>query len=184
MLVLGANYAHKNRDRAIELLRELNGLGHQLALVLAGAHVPYGSSRVDEDAVWTPDLPVYVVPDVSSEERNWLLRHAAAVLYLTSAEGFGLVPHEAAAFGTPTVFVPFGPLGERFPDLPAAPADWSLEELTKAADMLLRDPAVAREQIETIAQDTNRYDWVNTAAGVLDVYRAVLARPSRRKLNS
>ena len=113
-----------------------------------------------------PDLPVYVVPDVSSEERNWLLRHASVVLYLTSAEGFGLVPHEAAAFGTPTVFVPFGPLGERFPDLPAAPADWSLEELAKATDMLLRDPALARQQIEAIARDTERYDWEHTAAGV------------------
>jgi glycosyltransferase involved in cell wall biosynthesis len=184
LLVLGANYAHKNRGRAIEVLRKLNSMGHELSLVLAGAHVPYGSSRVDEDAVWTPDLPVYTVPDVSSEERNWLLRHASAVLYLTSAEGFGLVPHEAAAFGTPTVFVPFGPLGERFPDLPAAPADWSVEELAKAADMLLRDPALARQQVETIAQDTKRYDWENTAAGVLDVYRAVLARPPRRKLNS
>jgi glycosyltransferase involved in cell wall biosynthesis len=183
LLVLGANYAHKNRGLAIEVLRELRSAGHDLSLVLAGAHVPYGSSRIDEEAAWTPDLPVYVVPDVSSEERNWLLRHASAVLYLTSAEGFGLVPHEAAAFGTPTVFVPFGPLGERFPSLPGAPADWSLEELTKATDMLLRDPALARQQIETIAHDTKRYDWDNTAAGVLDVYRAVLARPPRRKLN-
>jgi glycosyltransferase involved in cell wall biosynthesis len=184
LLVLGANYAHKNRGRAIEVLGELNRMGHNLSLVLAGAHVPYGSSRIDEEAAWTPDLPVYVVPDVSSEERNWLLRHASAVLYLTSAEGFGLVPHEAAAFGTPTVFVPFGPLGERFPDLPAAPADWSVQELTKAADMLLRDPALARRQIDAISQDTKRYDWEHTAAGVLDVYRAVLARPPRRKLNS
>jgi glycosyltransferase involved in cell wall biosynthesis len=145
--------------------------------------VPYGSSRTDEDAAWGPDLPVYVVPDVSSEERNWLLRHAEVVLYPTSAEGFGLVPHEAAAFGTPTVFVPFGPLGERFPDLPAAPRDWSIEELAKATDTLLRDPAIARQQVQTIAQDTERYDWANTAAAVVDVYRAVLAKPARHQLS-
>ena len=70
LLVLGANYAHKNRGRAIEVLRELRDRGHQLSLVLAGAHVPYGSSRIDEEAARTPDLPVYVVPDVSSEERT------------------------------------------------------------------------------------------------------------------
>ena len=158
-------------------------MGHQLSLVLAGAHVPYGSSRMDEDAAWKPDLPVYVVPDVSSEERNWLLRHASVVLYPTSAEGFGLVPHEAAAFGTPTVFVPFGPLGQRFPDLPAAPRNWSVEELARATDALLRDPAVAQQQVEAVAQDTERYDWANTAAGVIDVYRAVLAKPARHKLS-
>jgi glycosyltransferase involved in cell wall biosynthesis len=183
LVVLGANYAHKNRGRAIEVLQELRRMGHPVSLILAGAHVPYGSSRSDEDASWASDLPVYVVPDVSSEERNWLLRHAAVVLYPTSAEGFGLVPHEAAAFGTPSVFVPFGPLGERFPDLPAAPRDWSVAELAKATDALLRDPAVARQQVQIISHDTERYDWADTAAAVVDVYRAVLAKPARHKLN-
>jgi glycosyltransferase involved in cell wall biosynthesis len=182
LLVLGADYAHKNRGRAVEVLRELNAMGHGLSLVLAGAHVPYGSSRTDEDMARTPDLPVFVVPDVSSAERNWLLRHASVVLYLTSAEGFGLVPHEAAAFGTPTVFVPFGPLGERFPDLVATPADWSVAELAKAADLLLRDPEIARQQVDSIVRDTKRYDWSDTATGVVDVYRAVLAKPPRHKL--
>ena len=73
-----------------------------------------------------------MIPDVSSAERNWLLKHAELVLYPTSAEGFGLVPHEAAAFGTPTVMVPFGPLGERLPDLPVAPQDWETKTLADA----------------------------------------------------
>lgn len=183
LLVIGADYSHKNRGRAIEVLQELRAMGHELSLVLAGAHVPYGSSRMAEEAARQQDLPVYVVPDVSSEERNWLLRHATVVLYTTSAEGFGLVPHEAAAFGTPTVFVPFGPLGERFPDLPAAPADWSVQNLSAAADALIRDPALAQRQVDAIAGDTQRYDWANTAAAVVDVYRAVLSKPARRKLS-
>ncbi|HEY5335760.1 MAG TPA: glycosyltransferase [Mycobacteriales bacterium] len=181
LVVLGANYAHKNRGRAIEVLQALREMGHPLSLVLAGAYVPYGSSRMDEDAAWQPDQPVYVIPDVSSEERNWLLRHASVVLYPTSAEGFGFVPHEAAAFGTPSVFVPFGPLKERFPDLPGAPRDWSVAELAKATDTLLRDPALAQQQVETIARDTERYDWDNTAEIVANVYRSVLSKPARHK---
>ena len=158
----------------------LRAAGHTLELVLVGAHVPYGSSRAAEASLLSPDLPVHVIPDVSSEERNWLLRHAAVVLYPTSAEGFGLIPHEAAAFGTPTVLVPFGPLGERFPALPVAPRDWETAELTAATDALLRDPALARAQVDTLARDTERYDWSLTAAKVVDVYRALLARPARR----
>lgn len=181
LVVLGANYAHKNRGRAIEVLRALRLMGHPLSLVLVGAYVPYGSSRMEEDAAWQPDQPVYVIPDVSSEERNWLLRHASAVLYPTSAEGFGFVPHEAAAFGTPSIFVPVGPLGERFPDLPAAPRDWSVEELARATDTLLRDPALAQQQVETIARDTERYDWENTAETIVGVYRSVLSKPARHK---
>lgn len=182
LLVIGTDYAHKNRGKAVEVLKALRDDGHQLSLVLAGAHVPYGSSRMEEYQAWTPELPVFVVPDVSSEERNWLLRHASVVLYPTSAEGFGLVPHEAAAFGTPTVFVPFGPFAERFRDLPVAPADWSVEELVRATDTLLRSPSIAQEQVNIIARDTERYDWTNTAAGIVDVYRAVLGRPARHGL--
>ena len=182
LLVIGTDYAHKNRGRAVEVLKALREDGHQLSLVLAGAHVPYGSSRMEEYEAWMPELPVFVVPDVSSEERNWLLRHASVVLYPTSAEGFGLVPHEAAAFGTPTIFVPFGPFGERFRNLPVAPADWSVNELVRATDTLLRNPSIAQEQVNVIARDTERYDWANTAAGIVDVYRAVLGRPARRRL--
>ncbi len=180
LLVLGTDYAHKNRDKAIDVLSALRKTGHALELVLVGAHVPYGSSRAAEASSLSLDLPVHVIPDVSSEERNWLLRHAAVVLYPTSAEGFGLIPHEAAAFGTPTVLVPFGPLGERFPALPVAPRDWSTAELTAATESLLRDPALAQAQVDTLARDTERYDWSLTAAKVVDVYRALLARPARR----
>jgi glycosyltransferase involved in cell wall biosynthesis len=180
LLVLGTDYAHKNRDKAIDVLRALRARGHALELVLVGAHVPYGSSRAAEASAIDPELPVHVIPDVTSEERNWLLRHAAVVLYPTSAEGFGLIPHEAAAFGTPTVLVPFGPLGERFPTLPAAPRNWGTDELTAATDALLRDPSLAQAQIETLARDTELYDWSVTAAKVVDVYRALLARPARR----
>lgn len=110
LFCLGTNYSHKNRDLAVATLEELHRRGHDYALVLAGPSVPYGSSRVDESLAANGDGRVFVLPDVTTEERNWLLRHSSVVLYPTSAEGFGLVPYEAARFGTPTVCVGFGPL--------------------------------------------------------------------------
>ncbi|MGH9282127.1 MAG: glycosyltransferase, partial [Acidimicrobiales bacterium] len=80
-LVLGTNYAHKNRDIAIQVVGELRRRGVRLALVLAGAAVPFGSSRTAEARRGAGQEHVYVIPDVTSEERNWLLRHAALVLY-------------------------------------------------------------------------------------------------------
>jgi glycosyltransferase involved in cell wall biosynthesis len=67
--------------------------------------------RVDEARLGSREH-VFVIPEVTGPERNWLLRHASFVWYPTSAEGFGLVPFEAAAFGTPTVAVDFGPISE------------------------------------------------------------------------
>ena len=103
-----------------------------ISLVLAGALVPYRVLAAGRDRGGAAERLGFVIPDVSSAERNWLLKHAELVLYPTSAEGFGLIPHEAAAFGTPTVMVPFGPFAERLPDLPVAPPDWGVKTLADA----------------------------------------------------
>ena len=112
LVVLGANYSHKNRDLAIRVFRRLRERNPSLGLVLAGVAVAEGSSRVLEAIELRDTDGVVTLPDVTSEERNWLLRHASICLYPTSNEGFGLVPFEAARFGTPTVFTRVGPLAE------------------------------------------------------------------------
>lgn len=178
-LVLGTNYAHKNREIAIDVVAELRRRGLDLSLVLAGAAVPYGSSRVPEAVRASGRDDVFTIPDVTSEERNWLLHHADVVLYPTSAEGFGLVPYEAARFGTPTVLVPFGPLGEVVGDLPVAAADWSATALADAAEELLADPATARAQVASALRSGQDYTWDATAAKLVEVYRTLLAAPAR-----
>lgn len=181
LLVLGANYSHKNRDLAVRAHALVRQAHPDVALVLVGAIVPHGSSRAAEVEALaaTGREGVVVLPDVSSEERNWLLRHAEAVLYPTAAEGFGLVPFEAARFGTPTVEVPFGPLAEVLPDLPVTAADWSPAALAEATGALLADPAVAEAQVRAIQAGGERHRWSSTAGGLVEFYRALLARPAR-----
>jgi glycosyltransferase involved in cell wall biosynthesis len=178
-VVLGTNYAHKNREIAIDVVTELRRRGYPLSLVLAGAAVPFGSSRAHEARPGAEGEHVYAIPDVTSEERNWLLHHASLVLYPTSAEGFGLVPYEAARFGTPTVFVPFGPLGEVVGRLPVKADDWSPASMADAAERLLADPAVAAEQVEAALAFGAEYTWDVTAAKLVEVYRSLLARRAR-----
>ena len=180
VLVLGADYTHKNRDLAIRTAGVLRDRGLALRLVLAGVGV-HGSSRIEEAAAReATDAEVVVLGDVTSAERNWLLHHAALVLYPSSAEGFGLVPFEAARFGTPSVFVPFGPLRETFGDVPVRATDWSPSALADAAEACLRDPSLAEAQAQAITAVAARYTWDACAAGLVDVYRSVLARPPIR----
>ncbi len=178
-LVLGTNYAHKNRDLAIDVVVDLRKRGHDLSLVLAGAAVPFGSSRVQEAQRAPGEDWVFAIPDATSAERNWLLRHAAMVVYPTSAEGFGMVPYEAARFGTPTVMVPFGPLGEVGGDLPVHARDWSPKALADAAKQLLDDPEVAHRQVVAALRAGRDFTWAATAAKLVDVYRSLLAAPAR-----
>jgi glycosyltransferase involved in cell wall biosynthesis len=178
LLVMGANYAHKNRDIALAVHAELARRGLDLALVAAGAGVPFGSSRAAEAAAGAGG-DVFFLPDLKAEERNWLLRHAALVLYPSSAEGFGLVPSEAARFGTPTVFVPVGPLGEIYRGLPVTAADWSPAALADAAQQLLGDPAVGHAQVAAVLAAGAPYTWAATAAKLVAAYRMVLSMPPR-----
>lgn len=176
LLCLGTNYTHKNRDLAIRAVHELRRRGHDLALVLTGPIVPWGSSRALE-AKAGPGDGVFVLPEVSSEERNWLVRHASLVLYPTSAEGFGLVPYEAARFGTPTVYVGFGPLSEVGGDPPVVAKDWCPDALADAAEALLTDPALARRQVASCLEAGAAYTWAHASERLTEAYRTLLARP-------
>jgi glycosyltransferase involved in cell wall biosynthesis len=184
ILCLGTDYAHKNRDLALAVVAQLRRRGHSHALVMAGPTVPYGSSRLSEANLMlhhrqTLEREVFMLPDLPSAERNWLIRHADLVLYPSSAEGFGLVPYEAARFGTPTLFTRFGPLQELAPDLPVAADDWSPDTLADAADLLLSDPALSRTQVESCLAAGTKYTWSATAERLADLYRHVMALTPR-----
>jgi len=153
--------------------------GHEIALVMAGANVPKGSSQAEEAlARRAGDDLIVSMPDVSSGVRTWLLRHASAVLYPTSAEGFGLIPFEAAAMGTPTAHVSFGPLRELI-DHPSVPRQWSVDELAGYTHELLMNPSAARENVGRILRGGASLTWDETARGLVEAYRNSLARASR-----
>jgi glycosyltransferase involved in cell wall biosynthesis len=177
LLTLGASYAHKNRDLSIATWRELTRRGHQIELVLAGVVVPFGSSRDDEALAASRGGVPITLPDVTSEERNWLMRHAAVALYPTSAEGFGLVPFEAARFGTPTAFVNFGPLAEVLANAPVTAADWSPQALADVVEALLRDPELANRQVQAALKSGEQYTWDVTAEKLVTIYKSVLSAP-------
>jgi glycosyltransferase involved in cell wall biosynthesis len=180
LLCLGTNYAHKNRDIAIRVRRALAERGLDLPLILAGAFVPFGSSRISEAEELGEDRNVIVLPEITESERNWLLRHASVVLYPTSAEGFGLVPFEAARFGTPTVTVPFGPLRELGADrVPIAATAWDTASMTDATEALLRDPGLASSQVNGYLAEGAGYTWERTADELTTAYRLLLATPPR-----
>lgn len=177
IVCLGTNYSHKNRDVAVAAHAELRRRGLPHDLVLAGPSVPFGSSRVAEArSLLRSNDGVHVLPDVPTNARNWLLRHAAAVVYPTSAEGFGLVPHEAAVFGTPCVFVPFGPLAEVAVTSVGVALDWSAGAVADALEQVLRDPAVAERQVAELRSAGAHHTWADTARLLTDAFFSVLAR--------
>jgi glycosyltransferase involved in cell wall biosynthesis len=182
-LCLGVNYSHKNRELALDAHAAVRAAGHDLSLIFAGPSVPHGTTRVLE-ARRGPREGVFVLPELSEPERNWLLRHASLVWYPTSAEGFGFVPFEAAAFGTPTVAVDFGPVrelaGRSFgDDVPVLATDWSVDALASAACRLLDDPDLSRRHVAALVAAGDRYSWKASGDALVRLFRHTLSQPKR-----
>ena len=136
--------------------------------------VPIGSSRNDEALVAAKGEWPITLADVTSAERDWLLQHAAVVLYPTSAEGFGLVPFEAAVMGTPTVFVEFGPLQEMLSEVPVRAGEWTADALADSVDALMTDPDLAKRQVQEVLKVSEEFTWSRYAAKLVDVYKNTL----------
>lgn len=184
LVCLGADYRHKNRAFAIELLAELRSRHNWRGrLVLAGAHVPYGSSREEEEALLDkhPDLgdAVVDVGPIDEAERSWLYGRAAAVVYPSVYEGFGLIPFEAALVGTPCLFAPQASLVELAGPQAPTLVPWNAQlSADKVAPLLTNGPARTRH-VELLRRGAQSARWDDVVRRLLDTYRAAIDAPQR-----
>ena len=180
VVVLGNDFQHKNRDFAIKVWEAALQAGQPCDLVLAGLHVRSSSSKEQEDDLIARHLDlrgrIHVVGHVSSQSRAWLLAQATAALYPTSAEGFGFVPYEAAALGTPTVFTDFGPLRE-IAQVPGLPQSWSVEQ--HAADLvaLLADETVREARVTALRATIAQHTWADFAEQLAAFFERIVRMP-------
>jgi glycosyltransferase involved in cell wall biosynthesis len=180
LLCLGADYAHKNRPFAIELQGALQRRGWAGRLVLAGAHVEFGSSAERERELLdaAPSLRGRVVDlgPVSDAERRWLLARASALLYPTFYEGFGLMPAEAAAWNVPCLFAARTSLAE-LPHAAATLVPWDADASAAVAIGLLGAGDERSDHLRAL-KGVRQPAWSEVAEELTAVYgRAVSGTP-------
>ncbi|MHB2000787.1 MAG: glycosyltransferase, partial [Solirubrobacteraceae bacterium] len=179
LLCLGADYAHKNRPFAIELLAALRRLGWRGRLVLAGPHVPYGSSADEERLLLEPDpeLAEHVTDlgPVEEQTKQSLLANARALLYPTVYEGFGLLPLEAARGGIPCLFAAHTSLAELAGEA-ATLVPWDAVASAVAAAPLLAD-GDARDAHLAALERVATPSWSDVADRLLAVYEEAASGP-------
>ena len=185
LVALGTDYRHKNRLFTLRLLDELRRRhGWDGSLVLAGPHVPHGSSAGEEAAFLTsrPQLAsvVFELASVSEAEKRWLLEQAAAVVYSTVYEGFGLVPFEAGEAGTPCLFAPHTSLSEILPSTMARLVPWDAGASADRAINLI-DGAERADFVEQLRQLSAPYTWRRSAKETVAVYEHAAADASRSR---
>jgi glycosyltransferase involved in cell wall biosynthesis len=184
LVCLGTDYGHKNRPFAIMLLQALRERdGWDGILVLAGPHVPYGSSRQEEQALLAEhtDIVDYVfdIGPVGEAEKRWLYERAAAVVYPTTYEGFGLVPFEAAMAGTPCVFAPQASLPELAGPEVAVLVPWDAQRSADAVLPLLRDGAERDRHLRRLRERAERSRWGAVSERLVGSCERALQTPYR-----
>ena len=180
VLVLGNDFQHKNRDFAIRVWEDVLARGANCDLVLAGLHVKSSSSREGERALLSQHTNLrgqaHEVGHVSPQSREWLLAHAAVALYPSSAEGFGFVPYEAAALGTPSSFARFGPL-EEISGVRDTPQAWSVDAFAADVAGLLADPARAEARVGELRKAIKRFTWEKFADELVNFFTRIQQLP-------
>lgn len=181
VLVLGNDFQHKNRDFAIKVWQEVLRKGISCDLVLAGLHVRGSSSRPAEEQLFASHVDLrgaaHTLDHVSHESRAWLLSHAAAVLYPSSAEGFGFIPYEAAAMGVPSTFAHFGPLAE-LTGVRDAPRSWTSAEFATDLGMLLTNREHHDARVQQLLEAVAKQSWVKFADTLIGFFFTISGMPS------
>jgi GT2 family glycosyltransferase/glycosyltransferase involved in cell wall biosynthesis len=179
LLCLGTDFLHKNRVFAIRLLEALaDAHAFDGMLVFAGPKVAAGSSAEEEDAYLRehPALRdrVLDVGAVDEAGKLWLLEQAAAVVYPSTYEGFGLTPFEAADANTPCLFAWHTSLSELLPQSSARLVPWDERESARRAASVLR-PGWERDQlVRAIRLAGARFTSRSSAQGLTEAYTKAL----------
>jgi glycosyltransferase involved in cell wall biosynthesis len=184
IVCLGNDFLHKNRTFAIRLLGALRERGWPGGLVLVGARMEYGSSFDDEEALLQarPELEGVVarLGPVDEARKAWLYGQAAAVVYPTTYEGFGLVPFEAGRAGVPCLFAPQAALGEVLPREAAVLVPWDEQASAERALPLLAASPERTRHVELLRRAADGLpSWDDHATALLDVYERVALAPER-----
>ncbi len=174
LLCLGTDFLHKNRVFALRLLEALREQGFDGRLVFAGPKVAAGSSDAEE-AEYLASRPALrgCVRDIGVVEepvKRWLLDRAAAVVYPTTSEGFGLTPFEAAEAGTPCLFASHTSLAEILPADAALLMAWDPDESARRVMPVLRPGPERARHVQTISQAGARFTSAENARGLAEVY--------------
>lgn len=112
---------------------------------------------------------------LGGDQRLGLLRGASVLAYPSRYEGFGLVPLEALAVGTPVVASDIDVHRETVADGALLVRPGEVGDLAEALRRLLDDEALAADLVRRGQARVDAYSWDRTVDQVVDLYRRAAA---------
>lgn len=180
ILYVGTIQPRKNLATLIEafhLLKRDRSVPHKLVIVgRKGWLYDQLFKRIRELGLDNEILFTGFVPD---EELPFIYGQAAAFVYLSLFEGFGLPPLEAMACGVPVITSNTTSLPEVVGDAGMTLPPTDVGRVSEALRQILGDEALAKTMRQKGLKRARLFSWEATARETLGVYKAVLSRHIR-----
>lgn len=171
LLFVGNRAAHKNIDVLLQAFAKLAARHPDLHLLLVGAYVDSETERLQRLRIENRTIRLRV----SDLQLPWIYRRAAALVYTTLWEGFGLPVVEAMASGCPAVIADVSALTEVGGDATLVFGRDDAEMLMAHAELVLTDPDAADQLRRAGVGRARMFTWRRTAELTAGVYESVLA---------
>lgn len=177
LLYVGNAYPHKDVEMLLAATAALRAETEfaDLRLLWIGQD-DFFSKRVRASDAWRKlgEAAVWLGP-VADAELAAAYRGARALVTATRAEGFGLTPLEALAFGTPVVVTDIPVHREVLGDAARYAPVGDAPALAAAVAATLRDPGARAAAVASGAAAAARFSWRRMAEQTLAVYRSAAA---------
>ncbi len=173
LLYNGLLEPRKNLLRLVHAYRRAAAAGAPHALVLAGGLGWRPDNLLGELKTPAPGK-VVLTGHVPAADLDALFRGAAAFVYPSLAEGFGLPVLDAMARGVPCIVSSTTSLPEVAGDAALLADPLSIPGLAGALSSVLMDEALASRLAEAGRRRAATFSWPRTAEATLEVYRSIL----------
>lgn len=167
LLYVGAMNPRKNVRRLIEAfdrLKHRTDLPHKLVLV--GPDNKHIFQSMDIEATSEVVLPGYV----TQRELKFAYDNAAAFVFPSLYEGFGLPPLEAMACGTPVVASNATSLPEVLGDAAVLVDPKNTAVISDAIERVIRDEGLRRQLVEKGREQAQSFHWKRVGSDMMSIF--------------
>lgn len=174
VLALGTVEPRKDLTTLVAAFDRLAGDDPDVRLVIAGPDGIGSAALVEACGQARHRRRIVRLGWVDHHQRLALLRGASVLAYAGRYEGFGLVPLEAVAAGTPVVATAVGAIPEVMDDgaLLVDPND--ADALAQGLSTVLGDASVAADLVARGNARVDHFSWEETVDGIVDLYGTAL----------
>ncbi|KIA84210.1 glycosyl transferase family 1 [Kaistella solincola] len=171
MLNIGVLFDKKNQLKLVEMLPFLE---EDLVLVASGEKEPYATEVRNKIKELKLENRVHFLKNISEEEKYALIQNCEAMCHPSTAEGFGIPPIEAMAFGKPVFLSEYTSLPEIGGDSAFYFKNFEPELMAKFYREKMKLYHENQEEFSLkIKNWVKQFDYKAMAANYLDFYKRI-----------